>query len=54
MDYVGIHTPLFFALYLRVVRFLFTEDIYECIITNLPPEEYSPEELKKVMYIQQI
>lgn len=31
---------------LRVVRFLLTTDTYECLITNLPRDAFSPDELK--------
>lgn len=38
----------FYTLFLRVARFRLTEDTYECVITNLSPEEFPPEELKKL------
>lgn len=33
---------------LRVVRFKLTDETYECIITNLPQEEYPPDVLKEL------
>ena len=32
----------------RVLRFPISEDTYECIVTNLPQEEFGAEELKKI------
>ena len=33
---------------LRVVRFPLSADTYECVITNLPSDEFPPDELKKL------
>ncbi len=38
----------FYTLFLRIARFRVTEDTYECVITNLSPEEFPSEELKKL------
>lgn len=47
-DYLDLHDRMFYELAFRVVRFAITEDSYECIITNLPAEEFSAEEIKKI------
>lgn len=36
----------FFPISLRIVRFPITADTYECVITNLPRDTFSPNELK--------
>jgi len=38
----------FYPISLRVVRFPITVDTYECVITNLPRDTFSPNELKKL------
>ena len=35
---------------LRVVRFLLKDGSYECIMTNLPPEEFSAEDIKRIYF----
>jgi len=35
---------MFYELAFRVVRFAITEDSYECIITNLPADEFPADE----------
>lgn len=47
-DYLDLHDRKFYTLNFRVVRFAVSEDSYECIITNLPKEEFPEEEIKKV------
>lgn len=37
---------------LRVVRFQIAEGIYENLITNLPPEEFSAEQIKQIYYLR--
>ena len=39
---------IFYTLKFRIVRFKISEDTYETIITNLPADNYSPEDLKKL------
>lgn len=46
-DYISKENPEY-PMQLRVVRFKISEDIYENIITNLPEEEFPPEEIKKL------
>lgn len=38
----------FYPITLRVVRFPLSADTYECVITNLPNDEFPPDELKKL------
>lgn len=52
-DYLPKHSrkadPLvFYTLKFRIVRFKLSEHYYETVITNLPTDKYSPEELKKL------
>ena len=47
-DYLDLHDRKFYTLNFRVVRFAISEDSYECIITNLPKEEFPTEEIKKL------
>lgn len=47
-DYLDLHEHKFYALDFRVVRFAIAENSYECIITNLPKEEFSADEVKKI------
>lgn len=47
-DYLDLHDRKFYALNFRVVRFAISGDSYECIITNLPKEEFPTEEIKKI------
>ena len=39
---------VFYTLRFRIVRFKLSEHYYETVITNLPTEKYSPEDLKKL------
>lgn len=47
-DYVDLHKRPFYPLDFRVIRFAITESSYECIITNLPQEEFTLNEIKKL------
>lgn len=47
-DYLDLHENKFYTLDFRVVRFAITEDSYECIITNLPQDEFPMGEIKKI------
>lgn len=38
----------FYPMAFRVVRFPLSADTYECVITNLPSDEFPPDELKKL------
>lgn len=45
MEYGSVHT---YELSFRVVRFPLSEDSFECIVTNLPPDEFPPEKIKQL------
>ena len=47
-DYLDLYDRKFYTLNFRVVRFAISEDSYECIITNLPKEEFPADEVKKI------
>ena len=47
-DYLDLNDRKFYPLNFRVVRFAISENSYECIITNLPREEFPANEIKKV------
>ncbi len=47
-DYLDLHTNKFYDLNMRIVRFPITESTYECIITNLPQDQFSAEEIKQL------
>lgn len=47
-DYLDLHKNKFYPMDFRVVRFALTDNTYESIITNLPEEEFPPEEIKKI------
>ncbi len=47
-DYLDLHSNLYYPISFRVVRFLITSDSFECVITNLPPDEFPPDELNKL------
>lgn len=47
LDYLDLEENLFYKTKLRVLRFKISETEYECVITNLPTEEFTAEEIKK-------
>lgn len=47
-DYLDLHENKFYTMNFRVVRFAITDDSYECIITNLPQDEFPMGEIKKI------
>jgi len=47
-DYLDLHDRKYYALNFRVVRFAISEDSHECIITNLPKEEFPADEIRKI------
>ena len=51
-DFVDLHHRWFYEMELRIVRFPIADGFYECIITNLPPEEFSPEDIKALYHIR--
>ena len=51
-DFVDLHHRWFYEMKLRIVRFPIADDSYECIITNLPPEEFSSEDIKALYHMR--
>lgn len=49
-DYITYGSYDTYELALRIVRFPLSESSYECIITNLPRDEFPPERIKTVYY----
>jgi len=47
-DYLDLHVNKFYEMKMRVVRFPISQDTYECIITNLPQELISANEIKQL------
>ncbi len=50
-DYIDFENE-FYEINLRVLRFKITEDIYECLVTNLTEEEMSAEEFKDIYHLR--
>ena len=48
MDYIDLHENKYYDITLRIVRFKLADETYECLITNLPPEDYPKETLKEL------
>ena len=51
-DFVDLHFNWFYEMKMRVVRFPIADGSYECIITNLPPEEFSSEDIKALYHMR--
>ena len=51
-DFVDLHHHWFYEMNLRIVRFPIADGSYECIITNLPPEEFPPEDIKELYHMR--
>ena len=49
-DYIEYGSPDTYTLSFRIVRFPISDDTYECIVTNLPEDEFPIEEIKKLYY----
>ena len=47
-DFLDLDEHIFYNMNLRVVRFPITDNDYECILTNLPDDEFSTEEIKEL------
>lgn len=47
-DYADLHTHFYYPMKFRIVRFKISTDSYEVVITNLPRDEFSPEDLKNL------
>ena len=51
-DFVDLYHRWFYEMKLRIVRFPIDDASYECVITNLPPEEFSPEDIKELYHMR--
>lgn len=49
-DFIEYGSSDTYELSFRIVRFPLSEDTYECIVTNLPEEEFPPERIKKLYF----
>ena len=49
-DYVAYGSPDTYDLSFRIVRFPISDDSYECIVTNLPREEFPPVRIKLLYF----
>lgn len=49
-DYIAYGSMDTYDLSFRIVRFPIADDSYECIVTNLPSEEFPPERIKLLYY----
>lgn len=51
-DYLDLHVDKYYDLKMRIVRFAISDDTYESIITNLPPEEFSLQDIKELYHMR--
>lgn len=51
-DYVKYGSEDIYPITLRIVRFALSDGSYECIVTNLPMEGFSPAEIKVLYYLR--
>lgn len=51
-DYLDLHTNIFYPITFRVVRFKISDDVYETIFTNLNPEKFPSEKIKKIYHLR--
>lgn len=49
-DFIEYGSPDTYILSFRIVRFELSDDSYECIVTNLPADEFPPERIKEVYF----
>lgn len=49
-DYIEYGSHDTYGLSLRVVRFPISDSSYECVVTNLPRNEFPPERIKRIYY----
>lgn len=47
-DYLDLHFNMYYDMKMRIIRFPISNDTYECIITNLPSDEFPSEEIKQL------
>ena len=51
-DFLDLYSRQFYELKLRILRFPISETVYECIITNLPPEEFSLDDIRELYHMR--
>ena len=51
-DFADLHYHQFYEMQMRIVRFPISEDAYECVITNLPPEEFSSADIRELYHLR--
>ena len=49
-DYIDYGSTDTYKLAFRIIRFPLSESTYECIVTNLPRNEFPPERIKEIYY----
>lgn len=49
-DYIEYGSKDTYSLSFRIVRFPIDDDTYECVVTNLPEDEFSAEDIKKLYF----
>lgn len=47
-DFLDLHTRLFYDMDFRILRLKITDDLYECIITNLDRKSFPPSKIKEL------
>ena len=51
-DYLDLYHHKFYEMKMRIVRFPISENTYECIITNLPPDTFPAEAVKELYHMR--
>ena len=51
-DFLDLYFQQFYKMNLRIVRFPMSEDTFECIIINLPVEEFTAEDIKELYHMR--
>ena len=51
-DFADLHYHQFYEMQMRIVRFPISEDAYECVITNLPAEEFSSADIRELYHLR--
>ena len=51
-DFLDLYFNRFYEMTMRIVRFPIADDSYECVITNLPPEEFSSDDIKELYHLR--
>ena len=51
-DFLDLHINQFYEMKMRIIRFPIADGSYECIITNLPQIEFSPEDIKALYHMR--